>query len=192
MDIQAAQKTDAEDLAFRINLAGEGLPMYLWSSMAEGDETSFDVGIRRASRDEGSFSYKNARVIRDNDRVAGMIIDYALDDPYESGDLSDYPEVIRPLIKLEAKAPGTWYINGLATQPDLRQKGIAKALMLEAENTARQHQIQKMSIIVASENTVAKQMYSNMGYRKVAELPVNEYPNAIYGGSWELMLKQLS
>ena len=38
MHIENATATDAPDLARLVNLAGEVIPMYLWSGMASGDE----------------------------------------------------------------------------------------------------------------------------------------------------------
>lgn len=63
MIIQRALKENATDLAFLINLAGEGIPRYLWSEMAEDGQDPMEVGRSRASREEGGFSYTNARVI---------------------------------------------------------------------------------------------------------------------------------
>jgi len=191
MDIQDATKEDARELAYLINLAGEGIPEYLWAGMAQGSETPLEVGIRRAAREEGGFSYRNARVIRKDGHVAGMMISYRLDDPYESGDLAGYPEVVRPLIELESTAPGSWYINAVATKADYRGQGIAKQLMAEAEFKARQQGATTMSLIVASENTAAKALYRQLGYQLEAARPVVAYPGALHGGDWELLIKHL-
>lgn len=50
MEIVSATVALAPRLAYLINLAGEGLPEYLWSGMAEADESPLDVGSRRAAR----------------------------------------------------------------------------------------------------------------------------------------------
>jgi hypothetical protein len=75
-----ATKNDASVLAERVNYAGEGLPLYLWQQMAGPGETAWDVGRRRAARDEGSFSYRNATIIESNDQCAGCLIGYAIPD----------------------------------------------------------------------------------------------------------------
>lgn len=191
MAIQDATKDDARELAHLINLAGEGIPEYLWAGMADGAETPLEVGIRRASREEGGFSYKNARVIRQDGKVAGMIISYRLDDPYEIGDLAGYPDVVRPLIELESKAPGSWYVNAIATREDYRGQGIAGQLLAEAERKAREQGATTMSLIVASENRAAKALYGKLGYTLAASRPVVDYPSAMHGGDWELLIKPL-
>ena len=192
MKIENAEKEDARDLAYLINMAGEGLPYYLWSKIVTGDEHPFDIGEQRASREEGGFSYKNARVVRCDSDVVGMIIDYRLDDPYETGELDEYPEPVRPLVQLESKAPGSWYVNAIATVESQRGQGIASSLLQEAEEIATKQGISQMSLIVSSENDLAKALYTKLGYETRASLPVVDYPGCLHGGYWELMTKDLS
>ena len=48
MEIRNALKADTKDLAYLINSAGDGIPVYLWSGMIEGDESPLEAGARRA------------------------------------------------------------------------------------------------------------------------------------------------
>ncbi|MFY0678583.1 MAG: GNAT family N-acetyltransferase [Neptuniibacter sp.] len=192
MEIANATREDAAQLAYLINLAGEGIPEFLWQGMIEDTESPLEVGAKRAAREEGGFSYRNAKVIRQEGKVAGMIISYQLDDPYKTGDLSEYPDVVRPLIELEAQAPGSWYINALATSEQHRGLGIASILLQDAEHQARAQGVSTMSIIVASENPPAKKLYLNQGYQLQTSRSVVEYPNCIHGGNWELLTKNLT
>jgi hypothetical protein len=65
---------DATVLAELVNYAGEGMPLYLWGQIAEPGETAWDVGRRRAAREEGSFSYRNATIIEHRGQCAGCLI----------------------------------------------------------------------------------------------------------------------
>lgn len=192
MKIEDARKDDAPQLAQLINLAGEGIPEYLWSGLAEGEDTPLDVGSRRAAREEGGFSYRNARVIRQDGQVAGMLVAYQLDDPYRIGEPSDYPAVVFPLIQLEAQAPGSWYINAVATRQACQGQGLGKQLMEEAERQAREQGITTLSLIVASENETARDLYLKLDYTVKDSRPVLAYPGARHGGNWELMVKTLA
>ena len=58
--LRQATPADAAVLAELVNYAGEGMPLYLWERMAGPGETAWDVGRKRAARDTGSFSYRNA------------------------------------------------------------------------------------------------------------------------------------
>ncbi|MEJ2682398.1 MAG: N-acetyltransferase [Gammaproteobacteria bacterium] len=191
MIIQRALKENATDLAFLINLAGEGIPRYLWSEMAEDGQDPMEVGRSRASREEGGFSYTNARVIVEAGSLQGMIVSYQQPDPYPVDDIDEYPEIVKPLVLLEAKAPGSWYINAIATFEEFRGKGVAQKLLKEAEEQATSLGLQEMSLIVASENDRAKSLYEHIGYEVVASLPVVAYPGCLHGGEWLLMVKRL-
>ena len=51
-------------------------------------QSLLEFGRSRAARETGAFSWRNATVIEVGDEVAGCLIDYRLDDPYDTGDLS--------------------------------------------------------------------------------------------------------
>jgi len=191
MKIQNASKANAADLAYLINLAGEGIPKYLWSAMAEEGQDPMDIGEMRASREEGGFSYRNARVCVGKSRVKGMIISYKQPDTYSIQDIEDYPEILRPLVLLESKAPGSWYINALATFEQYRGMGIAQTLLREAQAKAISEGVSEMSLIVASENLRAKGLYEYLGYESKSSLPVVMYSGCLHGGEWLLMTKNL-
>ena len=73
-ETRAATPEDAAALAELIDLAGEGLPLYLWERMAEPGETAWDVGRRRARRESGAFSYRNAVVAERHGKTAGCLV----------------------------------------------------------------------------------------------------------------------
>lgn len=191
MNVREARKADAQDLAYLINLAGEGLPAYLWGGMAEGDETPMEVGARRAAREEGSFSYRQARVCIHRGQLVGMLLDYRLPDPYPLDDLDECPSVVRPLLRLEAQVPGSWYINALATREAARGKGVASLLMAQAEASAIAAGCEMLSLIVASENRTARTLYAHRGFGDVASLPMVPCPVGRHGGDWVLMTRPL-
>ena len=191
MQIRSATSADAGHMAFLINLAGDGVPEYLWSGMAEGDQTGLEVGEQRAAAQQGSFSHGSTRLACDGDTVLGMLVAYRIDDPYEMGDLNEYPEVVRPLIELEALAPGSWYINAIATYEQHRGKGVGTALMAETEAAAREAGCTNLSLIVADQNTTASRLYRHLGFAATASRPVVPFPGGHLAGDWELMLKPL-
>jgi len=192
MEIRNACKENADELAYLINLAGEGIPAHLWQDMLEENESPLDVGIRRATREEGSFSYTNAMICVENNVVLGMLISYRQPDPYPIEDLPECPELVRPLIKLEAKAPGSWYINAIATYEKHRGKGVASMLLAEAETLAKSNSCKSLSLIVASENEAAHRLYKHLGFKTRACLPVIPYPGCLHQANWVLMTRDLS
>lgn len=123
--------------------------------------------------------------------LAGMLLSYKIPDPYLLGDLTEYPELIHPLVKLEAKVSGTWYINAVATFEEFRGKGIATRLLQEAENQAHQADCHTLSLIVASENTNAVKLYEQLGFIRISALPVISYEGCMHGGDWLLMTRDI-
>jgi len=191
VNIRAATANDANHLAILINLAGENLPEHLWRRMAGKNQDPLDVGALRAAREEGSFSYRHAMIAEVEDQVAGMVLSYHLPDPYDTGELHLCPAVVRPLIELEARAPGSWYVNAIATYEPFRGRGVATAFMSRCEDLARKAGVKQMSLIVAGANEGAHALYLKLGYQKIASRPLVVYPDGPEGGEWWLMVKNL-
>ncbi|MGE5768362.1 MAG: GNAT family N-acetyltransferase, partial [Bacteroidota bacterium] len=153
-----AERADAAVLAELVNYAGEGIPLYLWEQMKELGETAWDAGRRRAARDEGAFSYRNAVVIECEGEAAGALIGYGIaDEPEAIPD--DFPAMFRPLQELENLAPGTWYVNVLAVLPAFRNRGLGRRLLERAEEAGRTERRRGMSLIVADANAGAVRLY---------------------------------
>jgi ribosomal protein S18 acetylase RimI-like enzyme len=181
---------DAPVLAELINYAGEGLPLYLWGKMAEPGESAWDVGHRRAAREQGSFSYRNATIIDHRGECAGCLIGYEIPDrPEPIG--ADMPRMFVPLQELENLAPGTWYVNVLAVRPQFRGLGLGTTLLGFADKTGRAVAKRGMSVIVSDANPGARRLYERCGYRKAASRPMTKDDWQNEGRNWVLLTKVL-
>lgn len=185
---RAGIPADAPVLAELVNYAGDGLPLYLWGKLAQAGESAWDVGRRRAAREEGSFSYRNAVVIEHEGACAGALIGYEIPDvPEPIG--ADMPAMFVPLQELENRAPGTWYVNVLAVQPPLRGLGLGTKLLRLADEIGRTLGTRGMSVIVSDANAGARQLYERCGYRERATRPMvkDDWNNP--GRNWVLLTK---
>ena len=191
IEIRPALAQEAAPLAALMNMAGEGIPLYLWTRMAEPGQDPMDVGAGRVRRDQGGFSYRNTFVAEVDEAMGGMLLSYRLDDPYEVGSLDEYPEVVRPLVELEAMAPGSWYINAVAVSPDFRRRGVGTALMNYAEELARDAGTAEISLIVADENRGAVDLYQKLGFQRRGSRPVVGFPGFAHAGNWSLLVKSM-
>lgn len=189
--LRAATPGDAEALTELINFAGEGLPLYLWEKMAEPGETAWEVGQRRARREEGGFSYRNTVVLERDGRVAACLVGYGLPDTPEAIDYEEMPAMFVPLQELENLAPGTWYVNVLAAYPDQRGQGHGTALLRQAERIAAQDGKAGLSIIVASANEGARRLYERCGYAETARRPMVKEDWQNPSDEWVLLVKSL-
>ena len=186
-----AAKADASALAVLVDIAGEGLPAHLWNTLKAPGQSILEVGRERAAREEGGFSYRNAIIAEVDGEIAACLVGYRLDDPYDLGDLEQVPPVVRPLVLLEAKARGSWYVNVLATFPEFRRCGIGIELLGIAEGKAREEGAHALSVIVAAENERAARLYAAAGYEALATEPIFAFPGCPHGGDWLLMVKPL-
>ena len=168
--LRPARREDAAEMAQLADLAGHGLPAHLWARIQEPGESVWDVGARRAARDQGPFSWRNATIAEAEGKVAGMAIDYAL--PGEPQSPEDLPPLAVPLQTLENRAPGAWYLNMLAVFPEQRRKGAAARLVAAAVARGRAAGAAELALIVADGNAEARAFYAAQGFRERARAPL--------------------
>jgi GNAT superfamily N-acetyltransferase len=188
---RSATLADACALAVLVDIAGEGAPNWLWHSLARPGQSALEVGRDRARREEGGFSYRHATLAEVGAEIAACLIAYPLDDPYDLTGLSDLPPFAQPLVRLEAQAPGSWYVNVLATFPEFRGRGIGARLLALAEEKARAAGANAVSIIVGSWNVSATALYARAGYVARATERALLPPDFPQSGDWILMTKPL-
>ena len=190
LPFRRATPDDAPALAELINFAGEGLPLYLWGKMAEPGESAWDVGRRRARREAGGFSYRNAVVVEVDGRVIASLVGYPLPDEPAPIDYASMPAMFVPMQELENLAPGTWYVNVLASYPEFRGQGYGTRLLEIAERLATDAGKAGLSIIVADANAGARRLYERSGYREIATRPMVKEGWESPGKSWVLLVKR--
>jgi len=186
-----ARPEDAHVLAALVDRAGEGIPRVLWARAAHPGQDPMEVGAARAARTEGGFSFTNAVVLDIDGTVAGMLLSYRLDDTSDGGDVTEVPDIVRPLIELEAAAPGSWYVNAVAVAPGFEGRGHGRALMDLAEDLGRDHGAAEVSLIVAGQNSRARGLYERLGYAVRDRRPVVRCADLEHAGDWLLMVKPL-
>lgn len=191
--LRVATPDDAPALAELINFAGEGLPLYLWRTMAAPGEDAWAVGRRRARREEGSFSYRNAIVVEaDDGRVAACLIGYPLPDTPEAIDYEQLPAMFIPLQELENLAAGTWYVNVVAAFPEYRGRGYGTKLLELAEQIAVDRGCRGLSLVVADTNVGARRLYERCGYREQATRPMVKADWETQAQHWLLLVKPIA
>lgn len=186
-----AVRDDAPHLARFVNMAGDGMPLYLWQRMAGPGQSAWDVGCARAMRDSGAFSWRNA-ILREVDGMpVACLIGYPLDDEPQPADYSTMPPMFEPLQRLEDRVPGTWYVNVLATLESHRGRGYGRELLQLAEALAGQLGKRGLSLIVSDANAGARRLYESLGYHEVEQRPMVKEQWDHAGSNWVLLLKQL-
>lgn len=185
-----AKKSDAPLLAELVNYAGEDLALYLWGNLAQPGETAWDVGVRRAARDDASFSYRNAIIIDHREQAAGCLIGYETPDTPDPV-ATDMPPVLVPFQELENLAPATWYVNFLSVLPQHRNQGLGAKLLSLADELGRSSGKLGMSVVVSDVNHGARRLYERCGYRATAARPMVKNGWVNDGENWLLLTKDL-
>ncbi len=189
-----ARKDDARALAQLIEIAGEGIPSYLWSQQAQDGQSALDIGAERAARDDASFSYRNAVVAHVEGKVAGMLLAYPLPEPTaeELAEVPEIPELLRPLVELEYQVPGSFYVNALAVFDAYRGAGIGSALLAIAETRAKETDCALLSVQVFAENLGAYRLYLRCGYAVTDRRPIIAHECYPYSTEVLLMTRPVS
>jgi ribosomal protein S18 acetylase RimI-like enzyme len=183
-----ATKDDSANIAELIDIAGEGLPRTIWKSYAPPGIDPIIFGAERAALGSGNFSWRNVNVIRNQQGVTGMVLAYRL--PDSPPDFSGLHPLELPLVKLEARVPGSFYINALAVYPVLQGQGYGRRLMHHAHQLSRTTGCKQTALIVFSNNTRARRLYQSMGYEIQASEPAIDAPGFRKLGECQLMIRQ--
>lgn len=192
--LRPATPDDAPLLAKLIDIAGEGIPNWLWSGMAKAGESALEVGAQRARRESGGFSYRHALVGERGGEAAGMVLGYRIAEPTaaERAAVPGLPAPIRPFVELEQEAVGSYYVNALAVLPGRRGGGLGTRLLRAAEAEGRRLGAARASIQVFEQNEGAVRLYRRCGYREAAARPVLLHPcQPYYDGRVLLLLADL-
>lgn len=187
--VRPGRRSDAAAMTVLVDIAAQGLAAYSWTQMAEPSQSPLEVGLSRALREEGGFSYRNALIGEVDGEIAGMMVSYRLDaDGAARGDL---PPIFEPLAELEGQIVGWWYINVLAVFPAYRRLGLASRLLDQADAFVAEIGVPGAGLIAASGNAPALALYARHGYRELARRKMIDYPGGSHDQDWLLLTKPL-
>ena len=199
VSIRPATHADAIHMTCFVDMASEGLALILWEALREPHQTLIEFGRSRAMREEGAFSYRNAHIAEVDSAVAGGLVGYRIEpghdvsvrmpDPAEAAKI---PAFLRPVIELEQLAGDHWYVNILATYPEMRGKGVGAALLAKADALGRHAAAVGTALIVDADNAPALRVYASAGYAEKARRPLVPFPMRPNGGDWLLLAKPLA
>ena len=78
---------------------------------------------------------------------------------------------------------GSWYVDALAVGPDARRRGVASALMRDAERRGREAGCALLALDTAVGNAPARALYESLGMVAGTPVPALERFGAL-GGAW--------
>ncbi len=190
MLIRDAQVSDADHLVRFVNMAADELSLHFWKKSAGPGVDPLAYGRERAARETGNFSFRNAWLAEVDGEVAACLLGYPAaqePEPIEPGT----PSIFVPLLQLENLAPGSWYLNVLATYPQFRGKGLGSALLAKAEEVTRNSGRTTISLIAEDTHHDALRLYRAKGFTEVARRPVVKDDWLVEAREWILFTKPI-
>eukprot|EP00775_Hariotina_reticulata_P012867 gene12867-12993_t len=85
------------------------------------------------------------------------------------GSLDINQGAVLPAEELEDQAIARAYLSNVCTAAAARRRGVAAALMTQAERVASGQGVKHMYVHVVHDNGAAQRLYSSLGYEKEAE-----------------------
>jgi ribosomal protein S18 acetylase RimI-like enzyme len=191
--IEPARKGDASDIAVLTDTAAHGLPAHFWATANDRKRgvSLLDIGRERVLRDDANFSWRNTWVARIDGDVAGAVLGYRQTEDFSKLDIDALPELVRPLVELEAEAPDCWYLNFISVHPEHRSRGIGALLIDKAVECARDTGAGEIALIVEDINEAARRFYARMGFRERASRVFVPFPMSPPANEWILTVRTL-
>ena len=189
--IRRARIEDARDIASLVAISSDGVAVIEWQQQAEQEGcAALNIGERTYRSSTGNYSWRSATMVEKAGQVCGMLLTFPMPDA-EPRDTTQRPgidagNVFAPYMYLEE--PNSWYICGVAVYPEHRGQGIGTQLMQLANQQARQHGFDKLSLVAFEQNTGSVRLYQRLGYEVVDQAPVIPHPLIHYTGQTLLMV----
>lgn len=190
MLIRDAKASDADHLVRFINMAADDLPLHFWKKSVGDGADPIAYGRERAARETGNFSFRNAWLAEVDGKVAACLLGYPAAQEPEAIEPGT-PPIFVPLLELENLAPGSWYLNVLATYPEHRGKGLGSALLAKAEAVARKSGRSTISLIAEDTHQDALRLYRAKGFVEIARRAVVKDDWSVDAREWILFTKSL-
>ena len=181
IQIDRARKQDSRFIAQMVALASDGFASIECQQQADSEpgRSALDVGADSYASDDGDYSYRNCWIARNaNEQSVGMILSFALTEENRSVDASPPPyaedDIYAPYMYLEAV--NSWYICGVAVNPEYRQQGIARTLIQQSVSDGEQAEFDNTSLVAMAEKNGLIAYYQSLVFHITRRAPIVEHP----------------
>lgn len=163
--LRPAERNEAAELAILIDIASHGFASWLWYGgvLSKSAESAFEHGRDMLRQDSGLGTWRDAVVAVVDDEIAGLSVSYGID--ASIGEIEAKHPVLVPLLALQSRVIGHWFIDSLGVYRNHRGKGIGRALL---EHEFARAGGAPVSLITESHNDKAQALYRMNGFEEVA------------------------
>jgi ribosomal protein S18 acetylase RimI-like enzyme len=199
---RAATANDCSTIAQLFSIASDGVSNYFWSTLQVDYPglSLIEIGTNQFAIEQTDFSYQNCVVVECDGKVIGMMVTFPVGASKAESECvsevanplqisSSEPNVLEPYYCL--KAPGTWYIAGLAVFPEFRGQGVGTQLLSLARQQAQEQGFQELSLLAFEQNIRAVKLYKRNEFKIIDCAFVVPHELIHYTGSVLLMTAPL-
>lgn len=188
--LRPALPSDAYALAELSIMAGDGMYEFLLEEMAPREMLA-GLMVRSIKQDTGGSSWRHCWVAEEQG-VAGMI------NAFPAAWLREEERDILPRDRVQlldpidqAQAWDSFLVNAVAVRPPYRRQGIGRRLMAWAIQQARAGGFARLSMNVWQDNSGARAMCEQAGFRLRTQIEVPPHPGLSHAGGSLLMVLDL-
>lgn len=181
-----ATAADAPHLAAFMDLAGHGLPAWLWHEI-DPSRPALEVGASWATAPDSPVNFENAAIIEVDGKPAGTLIAYPVGEAPELPTVM--PPPVAPLCALAASTKNSYYINTLAVYPQFGDSGLGQSLLSLAEILAKAWRLPRVTLIALENDDRAIRLYRDRGFQAEQRAAVVPFTGSSMTGDWVLMAK---
>lgn len=204
IEIREATKSQAEEIARLIMTAmtadcclyfcGEGHGQEDMTAGRAGSRSAEQASLHRSrllaaflkmmtmlvEREDSQYSYRNALVAMDGDRVVGTSVSY------DGGCLHELRRAFIEAAKEylgkdhsgmdDETQAGELYLDSLAVLPEYRRRGIARQLLMATKQRANRLGLPCVGLLVDKDNPVGEALYASVGFHYVNDSQWGGHP----------------
>jgi ribosomal protein S18 acetylase RimI-like enzyme len=182
--IRPAERRDAAELAILVDIASHGFASWLWyGAVVKGDvDTAMERGRLRMRDDTVDDGWKNAVIAEIGGETVGASVGHPVS-PDVFSENAPHP-ALAPLLALQQRVVGSWFIDSLAVYRSHRGRGIGRKL-LEHERSRAGGQL--LTLVTESHNIAALNLYRAFGFKEQARLDAFKTSEKTVAYQWVLM-----
>ena len=184
--IRPAQLDDAAFMVPLVNDADGGMPLAIWTSLAQPGESPWHVGLRRVRSDDTPVSWSMGWIAEDAGAPVGALIVHQLSETPEQLEATIMSPLWVPFVELELEASGSAYIKTLSVIEDVRGQGVGTQLLRFAE---RFRGPEGMSVIVGDHDEASRRFFERNVYNEAARRKMVKDGWQTPGTEWILLRK---
>lgn len=188
--IRPAGRQDALHVAALMDIAGHGIEVEFWKTIAGSGDSPLSAARRLIVEDTTvPYHHSKAWLIEVEGEVAGGLIGGPV--TAGQGNAAEIPDYMAPLLALEAAAEDHWAIIGIAVYPEFRGRGLARRLLEQAEVLGRAVGASGLSLVVEDSNEPALMLYRSLGFRQHESRGWLAYANRSGPKEWLLLVRSM-